>query len=60
MAEIKAKNCKLIINGEEVKPYDFKELELKMLAQVPEGRDPKEWFEEQYLNRPVTFEPHRS
>lgn len=60
MPGIKAKNCKLLINGEEIKPCDFGELELKMYAKVPEGRDPKEWFEEQYLNRPVTFEPHHS
>lgn len=60
MPEIKAKNCKLTICGEEIKPYDFKELELKMHAQVPKGRNPKEWFEEQYLTRPTTFEPGRS
>lgn len=60
MPEIKAKNCKLIIGGKEVTPCNFGELELKMYAQVPEGRDPKDWFEEQYLNRPVTFEPGKS
>lgn len=60
MAEIKPENCKLTICGEEIKPCNFKELELRMYAQVPEGRDPKEWFEEQYLNRPVTFEPGKS
>jgi len=39
--------------------FNFEKLELDLLATVPEGRNPKEWFEEQYLNRPVSFEPQK-
>lgn len=51
--------------GKLIKPIDwsrfnFEKLEQDLLATVPEGRNPKEWFEEQYLTRPTTFEPDRS
>lgn len=45
-------------------PFDWskvnlKEVEERLLATVPEGRNPQDWFREQYLCRPVSFEPQK-
>ncbi len=39
--------------------FNVAELEMRLLATVPEGYTPQEWFREQYLCRPVSFEPQK-